>query len=467
MRGTQRGRRRDRPVGTAVSDSPGSTESQRPEWQPTDGPNQPIGVARGIHPGRVVWVRDTSASSWDGETGYWWEDRHTSQAAVSRVMSNALQSLTGEQTDEKAWDALFRHFNATHGRGERGYRAGEKVAIKLNMAQVRRRYSIKNQHVPSPQLVYALLWQLVRRAGVRGADITCTEPSQGIPDPFWNKCHDVFPEVTFEDTVGKEGRTQARPDLGVAITFSEEKVYWRRRYIASSLTEADYVINLALLRGHSVAGVTLCGKNHCGSIWTEEARWRGARGWTPNGPDRMKGLHGYFNAFGFDPKVTDPDSVRGWNFPARTMDSYNALVDLMGHKDLDGKTLLFMIDGLHIAHDQGTKVTELGLEILNGGWPCSLFVSQDGVAIDSVALDFLRSVPALRDVVRGIVDNYLHEAALAYAPPSGTFYDPEGDGTRLESLGVHEHWNNARDRQYSRNLERGTGIELVADWMSP
>jgi hypothetical protein len=26
---------------------------------------------------------------------------------------------------------------------------------------------------------------------------------------------------------------------------------------------------------------------------------------------------------------------------------------------------------------------------------------------------------------------------------------------------VHEHWNNPRDRQYSRNLGTGEGIELI------
>jgi hypothetical protein len=60
-------------------------------------------------------------------------------------------------------------------------------------------------------------------------------------------------------------------------------------------------------------------------------------------------------------------------------------------------------------------------------------------------------------------DDYLHEAALADNPPSGTFYDPERDGVRLTSMGVHEHWNNNTDRQYSRNLDptTGTGIEML------
>ena len=47
-------------------------------------------------------------------------------------------------------------------------------------------------------------------------------------------------------------------------------------------------------------------------------------------------------------------------------------------------------------------------------------------------------------------------------PPSGFKYDPENDGTPIaESLGVHEHWNNATDRKYSRNLGTGKGIELI------
>jgi hypothetical protein len=51
--------------------------------------------------------------------------------------------------------------------------------------------------------------------------------------------------------------------------------------------------------------------------------------------------------------------------------------------------------------------------------------------------------------------------ALANQPPSGTVYDPARTGKPLASLGVHEHWNNATDRKYTRNLGKGNGIELV------
>jgi hypothetical protein len=106
----------------------------------------------------------------------------------------------------------------------------------------------------------------------------------------------------------------------------------------------------------------------------------------------------------------------------------------------------------------------------NGRWPSSLFASQDPVAIDSVCYDFLLTEwPAVvnnggeaTNALQGGAEDYLHEAALANNPPSGTFYDPGKTGTRLPSLGVHEHWNNATNKQYSGNLGTGPGIELVA-----
>ena len=58
------------------------------------------------------------------------------------------------------------------------------------------------------------------------------------------------------------------------------------------------------------------------------------------------------------------------------------------------------------------------------------------------------------------MDNYLHEAALAAKPPSGTVYAPDGSGS-LASLGVHEHWNNASERKYARNRGGKEGIELI------
>ena len=86
-------------------------------------------------------------------------------------------------------------------------------------------------------------------------------------------------------------------------------------------------------------------------------------------------------------------------------------------------------------------------------------MSFDGVAIDSVGFDFLTlEWPDLPDIANA--DNYLRESVLANDPPSKTHYDPERDGIRCRSLGVHEHWNNAADKKYLRNLGKAHGIEL-------
>ena len=76
--------------------------------------NEPIGEARGIHPGRVVWVHDPRATNWEGTNwegedigdGYWWESEHTDQVVVDEMMSQAIQALAGETTDAAAWDAI-------------------------------------------------------------------------------------------------------------------------------------------------------------------------------------------------------------------------------------------------------------------------------------------------------------------------------------------------------------------------
>ena len=59
------------------------------------------------------------------------------------------------------------------------------------------------------------------------------------------------------------------------------------------------------------------------------------------------------------------------------------------------------------------------------------------------------------------VDDYLHQAADADHWPSGIIYDPDNTGDSIPSLGVHEHWNNATDMQYSGNLDSDSGIYLV------
>lgn len=408
----------------------------RAAFTPSDPPNSPMGIGKGIYPGRVVWVHEPDATSWDGSTGKWWDENNTGQDVVNYMVSQALRSLAGQSNDAGAWNALFRHFNRTRGLGDTGYQQGEKIAIKINMNQDTGGTWGPGSGMPSPQVIHSLLDQLIHVAGVPGSAITIYDASRYIGDPIYDKVRGNpdpnFQAVRFEVSPSRagNGRYGVVQDSSSPICYGNPNVGSNgRAYPPRCVTEAKYLINLALFRQHSMFAVTLCGKNHFGSTY-----FPSNGGWTP------EPMHNYGRR-------------------ENAMGTYSVLVDLIGHKQLGGKTLLYMIDGLYSGRDQSSNVIKFAS--FGDDWCSSLFASQDPVAIDSVGLDFLRD-EATATQVYGSVDNYLHEAAQADNPPSKTFYDPEGDKTRLESLGVHEHWNNPTDKKYSRNLGTGNGIELVA-----
>ena len=422
----------------------------------------PLGVAKGIHPGRVVWVHAPDATDWAGykSAETYWQTNHTDLAVVEEMVSQAIRGVAGETSDAAAWDAIFRHFNEARGNGSRSYQAGEKIAIKINLTTCNgadpkvyeKPASLKNAIDNSPQMLLSLLRQLVYVAGVSPGNISLGDPTGLFPHYLWNALHPEFPDVRYFDTVGGAGR--------VRTEFSSTPLYWstaaangkRQDYVPVPFAEAHYVINFAILKGHS-SGITVCGKNNYGSLLR-----------TPAGS-----LRGVADPDYYDLHLSLPNAE--WS-PG--MGHYRALVDLMGHRELGGKTLLYLVDGLFAgyywdSHPYPWKTAPFG-DGTTGDWPSSLLASQDPVAIDSVAYDFLAN--EWPDVVSGGVgapgslqggaEDYLHEAALADAPPSGTVYDPEKKGVRLAGLGVHEHWNNARDKLYSRNLGLHEGIELVA-----
>jgi hypothetical protein len=423
-------------------------------------PNEPIGTPRGVRPGRVVWVHDREATNWLGTNdagddigdGYWWQSTHTNQAVVDRMMSAAIRRLSGEPTDASAWEALFRFSNQDQGKGAVPYQAGEKICIKTNMSTVNRIFPENmdangNQVIrlgwvnTSPQMILALLRQLVNVAGVASSDITVGDTTCHFPNHYWDHLHGEFPDVHYLAASGQWGRLGATSSQGQP---SESRIYWSTDgangktpdYLPVSFAEADYVINFAVLKGHS-SGITLCGKNHHGSLIRT--------------PDQA----GFY-----DLHLSLPNG--GWS-PGTGR--YRAIVDTMGHSQIGAKTLLYLVDGLYAGYRWEGRPHLWQMAPFNGDWPSSLFVSQDPVAIDSVGYDFLLEewpFVVADPWLEGGADDYLHEAALAGQPPSQTQYRPDGAGQPLtSSLGVHEHWNNPQDKQYSVNLGLGTGIELI------
>ena len=389
-------------------------------------PNQPLGIAKGIFPGRVAWVHDPQVATWDGKNGNWWDENVVSQLEADKMLKESLLSLTGEKTENKAWIALFKSFNSKRTGKDISYQQGQKIAVKINTNNT---YSHKNSEEinATPQLVLSLLKSLVKEAAIAQENITVFDASRFITDNIFIKCHAVFPGVIFVDNVGGDGRIKSEY-VDNLIPYSKDNGKLATG-LAKCAVDADYLINMALLKGHVGQGVTLCAKNYYGvtSIYND---WR-------------KNAHNNFN----------PDR--------EGKPQYLTFVDFLAHKELGNKTMLFLIDGIYGSKlVNGVPSPKWQMAPFNNNWACSLLASQDPVAIDAVGLDFLRSEwPDAPDMA--FSDQYLIEAALADNPPSGTKYDPQRNGAVINSLGVMEHWNNVTEKKYSRNLGRKEGIELV------
>jgi hypothetical protein len=423
--------------------SPGTALPNVTEIQ--EDPNNPIGVAKGIFPGRVVWVYDRNAtdSTMTNKAGdYWFQN--TDLATVESMLSRGIRQLAGKNDIHQAWDEIFKYFNRNHEKGSVGYQAGEKICIKINLttsaACTWRNQTEKTSYLDrmdaTPELCLALLRQLINEVGVAQSDITLGDPFRRFHDLYWNLLHTEFPDVHYVDGNGYNGREQTTLTSDALLKFSDKKEHSR---LPQAYVDATYLINMPCLKTHNEGAITLTAKNHQGSVIED--------GDTPPNQSAMF-MH-----------YSLPANSPGYG-------NYRHTVDYMGHEQLGGKTLFYLIDGIWAGRNWDAIVEKWQMAPFNNDYPNSLFLSQDPVAIESVCYDFLleeykdKSASIKYPYISG-ADDFLFQAADSSYWPAGIQYDPEGDGTILPSLGVKEHWNNAIDKQYSRNLKTGNGIELV------
>ena len=145
---------------------------------------------------------------------HWFETNHTDLAVVEEMMSKAVRAVGGGASDAAAWDAIFKYFNRNHGKGERGYQAGEKIAIKINLTTCNSRsgtntvdiygtYEKQNAYSDghwlntidnSPQMLLSLLRHLVYTVRVNQTNIYLGDPAGNFPRYLWDKLHPEFPE---------------------------------------------------------------------------------------------------------------------------------------------------------------------------------------------------------------------------------------------------------------------------------
>lgn len=432
--------------------------------------NNPVGNAKGIFPGRVVWVHNSNAVNQscvaDSFGHAWFMSENNNQSVVDGMLSSAIRGLTGETNDTSAWNAIFLYHNTNSGRGKVGYTKGEKIFIKINATSswggnfsTTNLEPLDNSYYglseTSAAVVMSVLRQLVNVVGVSQSDIYIGDPLRHIYTHLYNVWHPEFPNVHYLDHDSYYtalGREQVQTSTVAKVYYSDKGTvlhnYVNNKpvpvysdYLYQPLETATYVINIPQLKGHEYAGVTMFAKDNFGN---------------QTGIDASH-LH---NGLVLPPA---PDTARyGYGL-------YRVQVNMMGNKYLSGKILFHLLDALWSADWELGTPKKWKTAPFNNEYMASMFASFDPVAIECVGYDFLRSeFTAERATADGTatyvqmpgVDDYLRQAADSTAWPAGIKYDPDNSGVSIPSLGAYEHWNDAVNKQYSRNLGTGNGIEL-------
>ncbi|NJM15794.1 MAG: DUF362 domain-containing protein [Bacteroidales bacterium] len=287
--------------------------------------------------------------------------------------------------------------------------------------------------VLSPQVVFGMLRLLIDSCGIDGGDIYVGDPVKYFTKPYYDLCNEKYPNVHYLSYKHEQGR-EAPEYTDTAAFFSSDGII--SNILPKIYLDAEYAINLAVLKTHESAGVTSCAKNHFGTLAL---------------PSTTSASHLHYSLPNYN------DEIPG----------YRVLVDIMGHDCLGRKTVLFLVDGLWGGGgSKGGAVPPVKWKMppFNNDYPSSVFVSQDAVAIESVCYRLCKAeFPGLfTTALSSGVEDYLLQAADSSYRPKDLVYDPEKDNSPIAgSLGVFEHWNNAADKQYSRNLSIGNGIELI------
>jgi len=365
-------------------------------------PNAPIGTAKGIYPGRVVWVYNPEAAKWTG-SGFYWAASVNPQHQYNKSFSEGINALSGGNSDAESWNKIFKWFNANHNRVGTGYQSGDKIAIKINMnnsdASAANAGNIANAN---PQSCVACVQSLVN-AGIPQNEIWIGDPSRAVTDNVYNALRTAFPDIHIVDYFGNNGRETTTTIKNV---FPNTDVLPHQ---SACFYNARYIVNIPLLKGHEGQAITFGSKNFYGINGIKPV-------WSDNG-----GKH------------------PGWN----------ALTNYMTNANFGGKTILWVMDAMYPTRDVGGIPDKKWAEAPFNGRPASSFImSLDGVAEESVSLDFFyQHYPDVVNNNGGIsnAEGYMIAAANA-------------------NVGVHEHWNNNTDRKYTKNLnsQASLGIELLS-----
>jgi uncharacterized protein (DUF362 family) len=343
----------------------------------------------------VVHAYCQRATDWDFLSGWW--GSYVNQDVVNEMVDRGVMELTGRNGRAAAWQALFPD-----------YVAGQRVAIKVNFNNAQSPADGDNSIDATIEPVNAVIAGL-KEIGVAASDIWVYDAVRAIPTRFRDGCDHPGVQFSGDSTSSHQGfsatqKVTFKPPAG-GPSLADQSV-------SNVLVNADYLINMPLMKKHCCAWVTLSLKNHFGSIANCAA------------------LHRY--TFPYEDDYTS---------------AYSPLVDIYKNPHFAAKTVLTIGDGLYGSRGSQDSVPEPWGTFDNDS-PRSLFLSQDPVAVDSVMYDFLEDEAGVQD--HG--DDYL---ALAAQAELGMFEH------RNPGASHREDWYSQIDYRY---LDMDRYIKLQGFW---
>jgi len=164
--------------------------------------NQPVGTARGIFPGRVVWARDPLAAHWAGtlagEIRQWWLDANTDQTRVTRCSTPRCSRSPARRSAAQSWQAIFEYYKPD--------RPPVGPPRPTNRAKSWRSRSISTTATPRRRTIirtsrrkwsWPPVRQLVNSAHVRPEDVLIYDVRRDMPPYLLTKVWSEFKDVRF------------------------------------------------------------------------------------------------------------------------------------------------------------------------------------------------------------------------------------------------------------------------------
>jgi hypothetical protein len=340
--------------------------------------------------GWVVHVHASSATNWDFDSAhYYGRTQAPGVLGVSQDVVDAMvdQGVTGllslpASAVAEAWRLLTPD-----------YTPGMLIAIKINLNNSPTCSSATSAIDAIAQPINSVLRGLILR-GVRQQDIVLYDAIRYFPDRLYNEL--AYKGVQIHDK-GCHGHTTTwtSSNADAIVRFNPPSGSLPTVRLSDTLINAAYLINMPIIKCHSIAGVTLGFKNHFGST---------------NNPG---GMHGYVSTGYAD------------------IAQYNALVDLYANRHIRSKTVLTIGDGIYGSRGDANTPPQRWTTFDDQS-PCSLFFATDPVAIDCVMHDLLKAERIANGSPLPVTSNYYlqlaESAGLGIFESGDPWQTPYGSG---------------------------------------